>query len=280
MDQNFESLEQSRPQKGMARYAMHAASESVQRHGVLFSMIVSLLVLLIVGFAWYVLFGTVSMVVGLFLPTPTVTQIFWSEFCLVAGFGIAFLLLVMPFFMGRLRMAGLCAAGERPDPREMLYYFTSRRRYTRALSMSIELLLGIALPCGISYGAVCALAAFWNRFLRIELDEDVAFLILLSLIPVALFLCLITFFLCGSYLPATAVAIGNEEIGTLHAFGIALSHGWRAKWQIAAFVMRVLWHLLLSLASVGVLYVFYYSHHTAIAYMHLSMMLCPKGDTK
>ena len=280
MEQLFMPSEQPRTKQGVAKNAMREASNSLQRNGVLFSMMTSLLVLLLVGFAWYVLFGTVSMLVGLCIPDPTVPQIFWSEFCLMAGFALIFLCFVMPFLMGRLRMAGLCAAGERPAPAEMLYYFTSRHRVVRSLAMSIQLLLGIALPFGVSYGCVGALATLWNRVLRMEFDEDVAFLLLLSLIPVALFLCLLTFFLCGSYLPTLAIAIGNEDIGIFSAFMMGLAHGWRAKWQIVAFLWRTLLHLLLSLATLGVLYVFYYSHHTTIAYMHLSMVLCPKGDTQ
>ena len=260
--------------------AMRDARAILFKKDVLGFMISSFLALFLVFFGWLFVFSAAAAFIdycaGFLLPVAAfVVDIIFL--CLYWG---AFFFGVMPVLLGRLRLVGLVAADRSPMLHEIFYYFTSPQRYRRALLIGALLALGIALPVALSVAAFYLSTLVYYDFLIFELSWWIATLIFIGLL-VASFVCsLLFFFVCGGYLCAVGVAIGNEGLLVREALALSCGAGYRSLWQSFLFLLCSLWRLLLSLLTLGVLYVFYYSHHITLSYMRLCMALCPKGDTQ
>ena len=59
---------------------------------------------------------------------------------------LAFVCLLLPLFAGRLRMAGLCAAGKRVVLEDLFYYFTSGRLWRRGVRIALLCPLALLPP--------------------------------------------------------------------------------------------------------------------------------------
>jgi TRAP-type C4-dicarboxylate transport system permease small subunit len=89
--------------------------------------------------------------------------------------------------------------------------------------------------------------------------------------------CALLFFfvyLAGTYFAAVALAIGNESLNLLDCTALAFAASRGRMGCIFRFVMRGVWHFLLSVITLGVLWLLYYAHHTSVTYMHLARTLC------
>ena len=90
--------------------------------------------------------------------------------------------------------------------------------------------------------------------------------------------------LCSLLFPpvlgAVALAAGNGQISLGGALALAFRRGARYTGAAFRFWLLVLWHLVLSLFTVGVLWLLYYAHHTTVAYFELTMIMMddPKGE--
>lgn len=79
---------------------------------------------------------------------------------------------------------------------------------------------------------------------------------------------------------AVALAVADDDLPLLSALCLACKRGIRHAGVIFGFCLRTLWHLLLSVLTLGVLWLLYYAHHTTVAYFELTMMITddPKGE--
>ena len=82
---------------------------------------------------------------------------FAQTVCVVAKCAFAtalFLGVMLPLFAGRLRMAGLCAAGKRVTTAELFHYFGSVGVWWRGVRIASLCLLGLVLPVLFSVPAL------------------------------------------------------------------------------------------------------------------------------
>ena len=84
--------------------------------------------------------------------------------------------------------------------------------------------------------------------------------------------------LSGVWTTFTALAVGNDKLPVLHALKIALRTGRARLGTLAVFTLHSLWHLLLSVATLGILYMYWYSHHYLLSYLRLSMAICSEKE--
>ena len=181
-----------------------------------------------------------------------------------------------PVLLGRLRMAGRMCRGEEPLQIEAFYYFTDRRRYLRALRVSLLTALCIALTL------VVPVLLFGGSIVLFQyvLTEELGLLIALAVLAVLLVLCaaftLVVLLVAGLWLLFPAIAVGNETISARAALSRALACGSRNLGTVFRFSLRSLCWLLLSAVTLGVLFVLWLSHYYVLSYLRLSMTLCPK----
>ena len=71
------------------------------------------------------------------------------------------------------------------------------------------------------------------------------------------------------FFSAVALAVGRESISPFAAL-LHSARLWRTRLrEVFCFWLRVLWHLILSALTLGVLWVVYYAHHTTMSYWEL-----------
>lgn len=181
-----------------------------------------------------------------------------------------------PVLLGRLRMAGRMCRGEEPLQIDVFYYFTARRRYLRALLVSLLTLLclacTLALPVLLFGGSI----VLFQYVLTEEMGLFAAVAVLIVLLVLCTAFSLVLLLLAGVWLLFPAVAVGNEELSVRAALSKALAIGTRNLGAIFRFSLRALCWLLLSLATLGVLLLLWFSHYYVLSYLRLSMALCPK----
>ena len=197
---------------------------------------------------------------------------------LLTAFGVlAFWLFAMPLWLARLRMAGLLIGGTVPAATEIFYSFSSRSRYFRALRVGGMALLLLLLPLL----AVCAMVAgAINAFQLILTSFGIGYA-LLSVPPLVfavLWLSLLVLFLSGLLRLFLAVAIGNEMLSVRESLMVALQFGRKNLKALFLFALKNLLLLLLSLATVGVLHVLWFSHYYTLSYLNLSIILTSKEN--
>ena len=79
---------------------------------------------------------------------------------------------------------------------------------------------------------------------------------------------------------AVALAVADDDLPLFSALCLACKRGIHHAGAIFKFWLCTLWHLLLSVLTLGVLWLLYYAHHTTVAYFELTMMITddPKGE--
>lgn len=79
---------------------------------------------------------------------------------------------------------------------------------------------------------------------------------------------------------AVALAAGNDRLSLRNAFCLACKHGVPYTGAILRFWLCAIRHLVLSLLTVGVLWLLYDAHHTTVACFELTMIMMddPKGE--
>ena len=181
-------------------------------------------------------------------------------------------LLVMPLWLGRLRMAGLLLAEEKPLYRECFYYFKRPARYARAVGTSAVIAF-FAILFGFGVFGVFAGAVLLYRAVLLVYLPRVAFLLFFVALQLAIAAAAGLLYLAGYLLPFAAIAVGNEEISVAAALARALRVGRRQSGKSFVFALWQLLWLVLSLLSVMVLYVLWYSHYFNLIYLRYSMTL-------
>jgi len=263
------------------RASMREASDILKRRGNLALLTTTLLFCLLVTFTWF----TVMQLVGLLLDFILLSAEAEQVAPLLEGLwmllsALLFLAFVMPAWLGRLRLSGRLLSGDHPMAREVLYYYTSPRRMGRAILMGLFIAFEVMLPAVLSLGAFVGALALYNEVFVFYLPDALAVILLIFGFLLAIAITALLLFLSGLYLLSTAIAVGNESMPVWNTFTAALRFGKKNLIAIFLFSLRSLWHLVLSLCSFGVLFVFWYAHHYNLSYLRLSMALCPKGETQ
>ena len=259
------------------RASMREASDILKRRGNLALLVTTFLFCLLVTFTWF----TVIQLVGLlfdYLPIKTEQALDLLEWLWMQLSALLFLVFVMPAWLGRLRLSGLLLSGEQPMAREVLYYYTSLRRMGRAILMGIFVAFEVMLPLVLALGAFTGVIALYNKVLVLYLPDALAVVSLIFCFLFAIAITVLLLFLSGLYLLSTAIAVGNESLPVWKTFTAALRFGKKNLVAVFLFSLRSLWHLALSLRTLGVLFVFWYAHHYNLSYLRLSMALTKGVD--
>ncbi|MBE6595046.1 MAG: hypothetical protein E7644_04535 [Ruminococcaceae bacterium] len=252
------------PERPTCRTVVKETSARMGKRGVMVTMLGSLL---FCGAATYMALCLSELLIALvhLLPVTELTLALFTDGFHALGF-LAFFLLVMPLWLGRLRMSGLLWRGDVPVAGELFYYFTAGRRLLRAWRVSFVALAGAFFPVGVIF--ILYQCAYFL--------QPGAMLILYT-VGVAL-LALGLLLLSGFWLPFVGIAVGNESLPVRHALELALRAGRRHFKLITRFTLRSLLWLALSLVTMGVLLVLYFAHFYNLSYLRLCMAICPKEE--
>ena len=185
--------------------------------------------------------------------------------------------LLLPIWLGRLRMAGLLSLGERPVYSACFYYFGTRKRYFRAVGAAVILVLIYGLAGLAVYGAFAGVFNLYHEALLYYMPR-IAPLLLVLLLHVALAVTAGAIYLAGAFLPFVALVVGNEELSPLAALARAVRVGRKRLGKSFIFALKQLLWLLFSLATVMVLYVLWYSHYFNLIYLRYSRALCEEAS--
>ena len=185
------------------------------------------------------------------------------------------MLLLLPLLYGKLRMAGLIAEGEKPLISAVFYYYTSPCLFLRALRISLGLFLSVLLPFLLPIGVVVG-AAFLATAV---LSEGLGALVFVLALLLALAILVFGVIFSVMSLSFVALAVGNEGLSVRVAFFMALREGKRNLKANFGFLLHTLPRFLLSLATVGVLYVAWFSHYFAFTYLRYVRALSLKEDS-
>lgn len=199
-----------------AREAMQRAREKLGGHTL--TLVLSLLFCLTALYAWYLL--SVLLAGVLVALVRNAIAVFTIYFAVLS---LAVVLVLLPLWAGRIRMAGLVAARLPCELGELFYYFRSPRLWMRGIAVVLLCLLSLLFP------------------------------------------------------PCFGAAALFAGKGTL-SLGGAIRESFCADVRVRdvlAFWAHVLRHLLFSVLTLGVLWIVYYAHHSAVAYFE---MLMPKEE--
>lgn len=197
--------------------------------------------------------------------------------CLVLAV-LFFLFFAMPAFFGRMRLSGLTLLGEEVSAREVLHYYTSPRLLGRSFVLSLAYLTALFAPYAVAAGGIAGSVSLLENILLPELNVTPATGIFLLCCVLALVLGALTFLASGLLIFAPGIAVGNEELPLTEAFRHAFSVGKKHILTVCVYRVRSIVFVLLSLLTVGVLYVLYFAHRIQLTYLCLCMEL--KGDSQ
>ncbi len=201
----------------------------------------------------------------------------------ITGLGIALMilpmalemLLLLPLLYGKLRMAGMISEGEKPLISAVFYYYTSPRLFLRAARISLGLFISVLLPLLLPYFLVAG-----GEFLGMAvISGDLGALLFIMALLLALALLVFGVIFAVMSLSFVALAVGNEALPVRAAFFMALREGRKNLKSNFGFLLHTLPRLLLSLATVGVLYVAWFSHYFAFTYLRYARALSLKEDS-
>lgn len=259
--------------------ATRAANTILREPGALGHMIASLLLCLILLITWLTAAELMEMLTVLLQKKMTsFTAMLAVDLVRWVLSGLLLLLGVMPFFFGRLRLAGLWMRGRMPELREMLYFFTSPERFGRAVMMGLVLILELLLPATLSVGLFLGCIELYYGVLLPALSLAPAMLLLVLGLLAAALITLLLVILTFAVALSTAFAVGNEELSPWRAVALAASRGFSSFGAVTLFVLLKLGQLLLSLCTVGILHVLWYGHHHIISYLSFAQTL-DQGET-
>lgn len=256
--------------------AFRHATAVLEKGGNHITMILSSLFCLLAFYALYIFAVVLNGLLGLlpFLgPIYTRVLLFGYE-TLLATLLIFF---VLPAFSGYLRLAGLMLIGENPLLRQMLYYYHPTR-LMRGVGIGLCLAFAVGVPAGLVGGGFSLSILFYEEVMEKALGTYLAILPLAGLMALSIALGLLGLFLVGFFMPAAAIAAGNETLSLREAILRGVAIGRRNLRLQFAFSRKVLWHLLVSAFTCFILWLLYYGPQATIAYLHQSMMMDLKGD--
>ena len=179
-------------------------------------------------------------------------------------------LLLLPLLVGRMRMAGMIAAGQEVVLIDLFYYFSTGKRYRRGVLLGILYTLSIAAPLTLAAVPFGIVTYLYGNVLLYEMHVLLAMLVVMPLYFLCALLGIFFLFLAGIWLPGVAIGIGNETVNPFHAFGLGIRAGCAHLGTCFRFSFRVLLRALLSLVTVGVLWLIWYGPLTCVSYMCFS----------
>ena len=252
------------------RAAEAEAHRALGKGGGLLSLMMASLLLLLVGFAVYFF----TAILGEVLYAYTHLPVSAIDVLCIAAATVLLLVAALPLLVGRLRMAGLVAMGETPQPGEVVYYYTTPACFARGLWLGVMYALSLATPLVLTGGGLLLSFLLFENVLLLHLEEVLAITLFVMLDLVCAGLLFLFIFLAGAYFCATAIAVGNAHCSPLAALTLAFS-ATRGKWgTVFRFVLRAVWHFLISVPTLGILWVCYFAHHTTVGYVALCRELC------
>ncbi len=276
MDQVNENAMLAEPPKPTVKQIGREAAAMAHKSEIWHHLTVALLVAMLFTYAVALLFTTVEAFCSFFVSDMTAWLVIT---CLLAVLTvIGWMLVSAPVWFARLRMAALLSEGRAVSYRDVFYYFSDKRRLLRTWRVSIiACLLAVlaALAVTVLFGG--AVLLYMNVFLVDNLPVFALAMLLLCLLA-ALVITFLMLFFAGVFLPFVAVALGNEEMSVRQAFAASLRAARRQKRYIFSFTMRQIPHVLLSLVTIGVYYIFWYAPRFVLSYLRLSRALCPKEE--
>ena len=222
--------------------------------------------------AAYCLVEVALYIIGELVSSLTAAVI--AEIVLILCGLLLFLSTVMPLWLAKLRMAGLLWLEREPMPQEIFYYFTSFSRYGRAWRIGAVAVLLHAVPVAAVIGLFAGAIHLYGEVLWVYFSAPVAVLLFILLLFMVIVISVGVLFFGGIYIAFAAVAVGNEQLRLRAAFLLAVRAGKRHTKEIFIFSVKSLLWLVLSLLTVGVLFVLWFSHFYNLSYMRLSMALC------
>ena len=232
----------------------------------------ALLFCILVFFTGYCIVQFTVYLTGLAAVPPAATV--FIEIGLVCLEVLLLLACFMPLWLGKLRLVGLLLVGEEPPLSALFYYFTTPARYARAFRVGALactlLLVPIVAVLGLFYGAF----SLYSEVLSFYLSGFLAVLLFIACLLLALGFTVSILYFSGAFAAFAAIAVGNESISVRQAFFLAARRGKQQLPLVFLFALKSLLGLLLSLVTVGVLYVLWFSHYYNLSYMRLSMVLC------
>ena len=187
-------------------------------------------------------------------------------------------LVVLPVWLGRLRLSVACFTGDEIHPRAIFYYLTHPRRWGRALGTLALFVVLSAVPVGASVGLFLLCYKLYQTVLLTVFVYPIAVLLYAVLLMAAAAAAFGLLLLCGLYLPFLAVAAGNDDLPLRTALALSWRAGRRNFGACAGFLCKSFLRLLLGFLTVGVWQVLWNTHVFLLSYMRLSMALCPKGE--
>lgn len=274
MDQVNENVMQKEPSMPSPRALGREAAAVTHKSGVWLHLTVALLAAMLVTHAISSFFMTLRAFLAIVVTDIVTWYILTYLFSVLTVLGVLFL--AMPVWFARLRAAALLADDKEVAARDILYYFSEKKRLFRAWRIS--------LVAGL-FGVLTSLAlwALFGGAVLLYVDVFVeafphrpafaVFLLVLCLLGALLITAPLLFF-AGVFLPFVAVALGNEEMSVRQAFVCAFSAAKRRKRYIFRFTLCQIPHVLLSLVTIGVYYVFWYAPRFVLSYLRLSQALC------
>ena len=178
-------------------------------------------------------------------------------------------MLLLPLFVGRVRVAGLLALGEEPLQRELFYYFTSAGRYARGLLISLCYLCSFLLPLVCGAGAFVGSFFLYDRVFYVNLPDGIAVLLAVACYLASAGFCVLCLYLSAFHFSLVVSLIGNSRCTLKEALARAFLLGKHYRGSIFRFLLQVIWRLLLSLCTLGVLWVMYYAHLVTLGYWEM-----------
>lgn len=260
----------TRTRRELVRNAEKEAAGRLGERGALAPLLIAFLFFLVTAVFCGVIYSVLSVFCArLGAPEAADTACLVFAVLLFAVFG-------MPAFFGRMRLSGLTLLGENVAAREVLHYYTSPRLFGRSLLLSIAYLVSLFAPYAVTAGGIVGSVRLFEKVLLPEMNAVPATGVLLFCFVISLVLGALTFLVCGLILFAPGIAVGNEELPLPDVFRRAVAMGKKHILTVCIYRLRSIVFILLSLLTVGVLYVLYFAHRIQLTYLCLCMEW--KGD--
>lgn len=251
------------------RACSRLASAKLLQGGGLLSLTLSAVFCLLACIATYLFFDVLCLVLSAY------TALGFGWLCAIAATAVALvvLLLILPLFVGRVRLAGLLAMGEEAALGELFYYFKAPARFWRGLLLSLCYLFSFLIPVSLGVGAFVGSYLLYDHVFYVNLPDPaaIALFVFFCLLSVAFFL-LCIYFSCLHF-SLVALMVGGTRRTLPTALGRAVRIGWRYRHVIWRFFWRSFLRLLLSVCTLFVLWLLYDAHHTTLTYWELVIAL-------
>lgn len=257
--------QEKQPAALRVRRSLEKSRARLAERGNLLALVLSSILVMVMAFAAIFLMGLASFV----LTGLTKLPIWATNGISIALAALVLLFVVLPMIVGRVRLALLMVKGETPLVKETFYYFTSPRRYGRALLVGLLFAACLAVSAALVAGAVYGVYVLYEEILVVFLVPLAANLMVALGYHLVAAVALAIFFVSGIWLPCTLIATSEEGICVLRAFGRGFALGGKRFGCFLRYLWQVLLRFLISLPTIGVLWLLYFENYALIGYAGL-----------